>query len=59
MNTKYLATRIASCLFGLLCLAGCTEQELPVTPPTGQGQGLCFAVKQADTTTKPWVASSR
>ena len=49
MNTKYLATRIASCLFGLLCLAGCTEQELPVTPPTGQGQGLCFAVKQADT----------
>ena len=24
-------------------------QELPVTPPTGQGQGLCFAVKQADT----------
>ena len=49
MNTKYLATRIASCLFGLLCLAGCTEQELPVTPPTGQGQGLCFAVKQTDT----------
>lgn len=49
MNTKYLATRIASCLLGLLCLAGCTEQELPVTPPTGQGQGLCFAVKQADT----------
>lgn len=49
MNTKYLATRIASCLLGLLCLAGCTEQELPVTPPTGQGQGLCFAVKQTDT----------
>lgn len=49
MNTKHLTTCITSCLLGLLCLAGCTEQELPVTPPAGQGQGLCFAVRQADT----------
>lgn len=49
MNTKHLATCITSCLLGLLCLAGCTEQELPAAPPAGQGQGLCFAVRQADT----------
>lgn len=49
MNTKHLTTCITSCLLGLLCLAGCTEQELPAAPPAGQGQGLCFAVRQADT----------